>query len=168
MTIIGCDYHPGFQQIAFVDTDTGDCGERRLQHVEEAEKFYHPIPLLERYGHLRREGASRVAPGPLCLHAVANAPAGPRRLNRSLLLPRRRPSPGYGRVGSCITVFGACSAFTRVTACRLAESPMRPSTPEASAASLPPPPLRLLPGGAIQFPGGSTSRCGSVPLHGAP
>jgi hypothetical protein len=30
-----------------------------------------------------------------------------------------------------------------------------PSTPEARAALLPPPPLRLLPGGAIQFPGGS-------------
>ena len=25
MMIIGCDYHPGFQQIAFVDTDTGEC-----------------------------------------------------------------------------------------------------------------------------------------------
>ena len=24
MLIIGCDYHPGFQQIAFVDTDTGE------------------------------------------------------------------------------------------------------------------------------------------------
>jgi hypothetical protein len=23
MMIIGCDYHPAFQQIAFVDTDTG-------------------------------------------------------------------------------------------------------------------------------------------------
>ena len=32
---------------------------------------------------------------------------------------------------------------------------MRPSTSEAPAASLPPPPLRLLPGGAIQFPGES-------------
>ena len=32
---------------------------------------------------------------------------------------------------------------------------MRPSTPEAPAALLPPPPLRLLPGGAIQFPGES-------------
>src|SRR5260370_36565338 len=39
-----------------------------------------------------------------------------------------------------------------------ADSPsrlMRPSPPEASAALLPPPLLRLLPGGAIQFPGGS-------------
>jgi transposase len=25
MLIIGCDYHPAFQQIAFVDTETGSC-----------------------------------------------------------------------------------------------------------------------------------------------
>jgi hypothetical protein len=37
--IIGADYHPGFQQIAFLDTDTGEFQERRLQHREEAEKF---------------------------------------------------------------------------------------------------------------------------------
>src|SRR3979490_897057 len=43
MTIIGCDYHPGFQQIAFVDIETGDCGEQRLQHREEAEKFYRDL-----------------------------------------------------------------------------------------------------------------------------
>src|SRR6266446_7820898 len=41
---------------------------------------------------------------------------------------------------------------------------MRPSTPEAPAALLPPPPLRLLPGGAIQFPGGFISRCGPAPF----
>jgi hypothetical protein len=40
MLIIGCDYHPGFQQIAFVETKTGECGERRLAHREEAEQFY--------------------------------------------------------------------------------------------------------------------------------
>jgi hypothetical protein len=40
MLIIGCDYHPGFQQIAFVETETGECGERRLTHREEAEQFY--------------------------------------------------------------------------------------------------------------------------------
>src|SRR3984885_8292168 len=43
MLIIGCDYHPAFQQIAFVDTATGDCGERPLQHREEAEKFYREL-----------------------------------------------------------------------------------------------------------------------------
>jgi len=40
MLIIGCDYHPGFQQIAFVDTETGELRERRLAHREEAEQFY--------------------------------------------------------------------------------------------------------------------------------
>ena len=34
-----------------------------------------------------------------------------------------RPSPKPGRVGSCISLFEACSAFTHVTACMLAESP---------------------------------------------
>ena len=43
MLIIGCDYHPGFQQIAFVDPETGDCGERRLAHREEAEQFYQKL-----------------------------------------------------------------------------------------------------------------------------
>ena len=40
MIIIGSDFHPEFQQIAFVDTDTGDCGERQLKDPEKAEKFY--------------------------------------------------------------------------------------------------------------------------------
>jgi transposase len=43
MIIIGCDYHPGFQQIAFVDTETGDYGEQRLEHSEGAEKFYRDL-----------------------------------------------------------------------------------------------------------------------------
>jgi transposase len=40
MLIIGCDYHPSFQQIAFVETETGELSERRLVHREEAEQFY--------------------------------------------------------------------------------------------------------------------------------
>ena len=43
MMIVGCDYHPGFQQIAFVDTETGELQERRLQHREEAETFYRDL-----------------------------------------------------------------------------------------------------------------------------
>jgi transposase len=43
MLIIGCDYHPGFQQIAFVDTDTGELSERRLAHREQAEQFYREL-----------------------------------------------------------------------------------------------------------------------------
>jgi len=61
MMIIGCDYHPGFQQIPLVDTDTGDCGERRLQHREESEKFYRDLAAqgmkvrsgMEASGHAR-------------------------------------------------------------------------------------------------------------------
>ena len=43
MLIIGCDYHPGFQQIAFVNTEIGELGERRLGHREEAEQFYREL-----------------------------------------------------------------------------------------------------------------------------
>jgi len=43
MLIIGCDYHPGFQQIALVDTETGEADERRLTHREEAEQFYRTL-----------------------------------------------------------------------------------------------------------------------------
>src|ERR1700692_1534449 len=61
MIIIGCDYHPGFQQIAFVDTETGDCKERRLEHREEAEQFYRKLAAagmkvrvgMEASGHAR-------------------------------------------------------------------------------------------------------------------
>jgi transposase len=43
MIIIGCDYHPGFQQIAFVDSETGEVNELRLEHREEAESFYRDL-----------------------------------------------------------------------------------------------------------------------------
>ena len=40
MIIIGVDYHPEFQQVAWVDTNTGEFQEKRLAHPEEAEQFY--------------------------------------------------------------------------------------------------------------------------------
>src|SRR6185437_9124038 len=44
MWIIGCDFHPSFQQIAFVDQETGECGNRRLDHKSgEAEQFYRSL-----------------------------------------------------------------------------------------------------------------------------
>ena len=43
MMIIGCDFHPRFQQIAFVDQETGEYGERRLNHPGEAEQFYRSL-----------------------------------------------------------------------------------------------------------------------------
>src|SRR6266850_4890369 len=43
-----------------------------------------------------------------------------------LCLHCQRPSPCNSKVGSCNCFFGACSAFTHVTACTLAESPSDP------------------------------------------
>ena len=43
MLIIGCDFHPGFQQVAIFDNQTGEYEERRLGHREEAEQFYRSL-----------------------------------------------------------------------------------------------------------------------------
>ncbi|HSY92820.1 MAG TPA: IS110 family transposase [Candidatus Binatus sp.] len=43
MLIIGCDFHPGFQQVAIFDNQTGEEQERRLGHREEAEQFYRSL-----------------------------------------------------------------------------------------------------------------------------
>ena len=43
MIIVGCDYHPSFQQIAYVDTETGEWKEQRLEHRECAEAFYREL-----------------------------------------------------------------------------------------------------------------------------
>ena len=40
MLIIGCDYHPGFQQVAIFDQQTGEIRQRRLAHPQEAIEFY--------------------------------------------------------------------------------------------------------------------------------
>jgi len=60
MIIIGVDYHPSFQQIAFVDTESGEYSERQLHHSEgEAEKFYSDLKRkganmgMEATGHAR-------------------------------------------------------------------------------------------------------------------
>ena len=61
MMIIGCDYHPGFQQIAFMDSESGEWNERRLGHREQAEQFYRDLKVrgvkvcvgMEASGHAR-------------------------------------------------------------------------------------------------------------------
>jgi hypothetical protein len=62
MLMIGVDYHPSVQQIAFTDTETGECGERRLIHSNgEAERFYrdlHERGILVRVG-MEATGFSR-------------------------------------------------------------------------------------------------------------
>src|SRR5277367_1813096 len=44
MMVIGVDYHPSFQQIAFFVEETGECGEQELNHSDgQAEKFYRDL-----------------------------------------------------------------------------------------------------------------------------
>jgi transposase len=41
MMIIGCDFHPSWQQVAWLDSETGETGERKLVHASgEAKQFY--------------------------------------------------------------------------------------------------------------------------------
>jgi transposase len=51
MKIIGCDFHPSYQQIAMVDTDTGEIWEGRLEHEQgEARRFYEALEGPVRVG----------------------------------------------------------------------------------------------------------------------
>jgi hypothetical protein len=51
MLIIGSRFHSRFQQIAMVDTETGEVVERRLDHSNgEAEKFYAELKKPVRVG----------------------------------------------------------------------------------------------------------------------
>ncbi len=44
MMIIGVDYHPSFQTIAFFVEETGECGEQELKHSDgQAERFYREL-----------------------------------------------------------------------------------------------------------------------------
>ena len=44
MLLIGVDYHPSFQTIAFFDEETGECGEQELNHSDgQAERFYRDL-----------------------------------------------------------------------------------------------------------------------------
>jgi transposase len=51
MLMIGCDFHPRFQQIAMVDSTRGEVRERRLAHeTGEAKAFYAALPRPARVG----------------------------------------------------------------------------------------------------------------------
>jgi hypothetical protein len=38
MMIIGVDYHPSFQTIAFLMEETGECGEQELHHSMDKQR----------------------------------------------------------------------------------------------------------------------------------
>ena len=45
MTFVGCDLHTRMQQVAVLDTGTGEVSERRLDHDGMAvEEFYAALP----------------------------------------------------------------------------------------------------------------------------
>src|SRR6202521_4167373 len=49
MMIIGCDFHPSWQQIAWLDSATGETGEQKLVHASgDAQRFYQQLagPVL--------------------------------------------------------------------------------------------------------------------------
>ncbi len=51
MMIIGCDLHTRYQQIAMLDTETGELAERRLEHESgEARAFYSALQGRVRVG----------------------------------------------------------------------------------------------------------------------
>src|SRR2546430_11937860 len=44
MMIIGCDFHPSWQQVSWLDTETGETGEQKLvQASGDAERFYRRV-----------------------------------------------------------------------------------------------------------------------------
>ena len=52
MKIIGCDFHPSYQQIAMLDPGTGEMGEKALSHErkEEVRAFYAGLEGSARVG----------------------------------------------------------------------------------------------------------------------
>ena len=46
MHIVGCDFHPGWQQVAVLDTETGEIQEHKLENSSgEAERFYRRLSV---------------------------------------------------------------------------------------------------------------------------
>src|SRR5438270_12818566 len=49
MVLIGCDFHPSWQQVSWLDVETGETGEQKLVHAGgEAKQFYEQLaaPVL--------------------------------------------------------------------------------------------------------------------------
>lgn len=45
MLIVGCDFHPGWEQVCWLDTETGETQQQKLTHGDgEAERFYGELP----------------------------------------------------------------------------------------------------------------------------
>src|SRR5258708_1757928 len=51
MVLIGCDFHPSWQQVSWMNRETGEAGDQKLVHEPGAvEKFYQQFPAGTRIG----------------------------------------------------------------------------------------------------------------------
>jgi transposase len=51
MVLIGCDFHPSWQQVSWMNRETGEAGDQKLVHEPgAAEKFYRQFPAGTRIG----------------------------------------------------------------------------------------------------------------------
>ena len=58
MIIVGCDFHPGWQQVAVFDSATGEIREEKLENGNgEAGRFYRRLPVPARVGFEARSTA---------------------------------------------------------------------------------------------------------------
>ena len=103
---------------------------------------------------------------PLYMHASATTPVGPLDVVAHLV-QGQRPSPKFRRVGSHITLFEACSAFTRVPAYMLAKPPKAALFTEGFGSLVTSTTAPIATGCSDQLPGGNLTHWGSPPFHGA-
>jgi hypothetical protein len=80
---------------------------------------------------------------------------------------RCQPSPFEAGSAPAITLSRPAQRSRTLRPAWSRSRPRRPFAPKAPTVSLPPPPLRLLPAGATQLPGGTLTRKISAPFHGA-
>ena len=70
MIIIGCDFHPSTQTLAWKNTETGECGGHELRHDGEAQAFYRNLRgQVVRVG---MEATGHARSGPVALPGVAS------------------------------------------------------------------------------------------------
>ncbi len=51
MVLIGCDFHPSWQQVSWLDGETGETGDHKLVHdAGVVEGFYRQFPAGSRIG----------------------------------------------------------------------------------------------------------------------
>src|SRR5207253_11284030 len=62
MVLIGCDFHPSWQQVSWLDMETGETGEQKLVHAGgEAKQFYEQLAASVQAGDDPQPGEKRTA-----------------------------------------------------------------------------------------------------------